>query len=251
MAEDAKFSLSEEAIPELETFFSEAVNGAAQSVLKVFQELQEINSIARYQIVINKTSEFAEHYSCDFSTEVFSLFDKWSDEGESVHQFILDLEAGQDDGDESVQAAYDLENAMRQSIQEAFAQEPELYQGSDLVDLSGYGGKEKLFTDINDILENFDKEMEEAIDNADSTSNDKGEDNQIYVNIGGILSSILSAYKSFFESFKEGMNENLSEHVSANNDSAMSTIESGKEQLKGTAENAGEILKEISSLFQL
>lgn len=251
MAEDAKFSLSEEALPELEAFFSEAINEATQSVLKVFQDLQEINQAARYQIVINKTAEFAGLYSSDFSAEVFSLFDQWCDEGESVHQFVLDLEAAQDDGDESVQAAYDLEGAMRQSIQDAFSQEPELYQGSDLVDLSGYGGKEKLFNDIDEILQNFDKEMDDAIDNADSTSNDKGEDNQIYINIGGVLSSILSAYKSFFESFKEGMNENLSEHVSTNNDTAMSTIETDKEQLKGTAENAGEMLKEISSLFQL
>ncbi|MCI8659026.1 MAG: hypothetical protein HFG54_02090 [Lachnospiraceae bacterium] len=251
MANDAKFSLSEDALPELEAFFSEAVKEAAQSVLKVFQELQEINSAARYQIVINKTAEFAAHYSEEFSSEVYSLFDTWYEEGESVHQFIIDLEAAQDDGDESVQAAYNLESAMRQSLQDAFSQEPELYQGSDLVDLTGYGGKEKLFTDIDEILQNFDKEMDEAIDNADSTSNDKGEDNQIYINIGGVLSSILSAYKSFFESFKEGMNENLSEYVSTNNESAMGTVESDKEHLKGTAENAGNMLKEISSLFQL
>lgn len=251
MADDARFSLSEEAYPELESFFTDAISEAAQRVLNVFQELSEINSNARYQIVINQTREFAEHYSDQFSSEVFSLFDKWYDEGESVHQFILDMEAGQDQGDESVTSAYDLENAMRQSISDAFSQTPELYEGSDRVDLSGYGGKEKLFTDIDELLQNFDKEMEEAIDDIESTSNDKGEDNQIYVNIGGVLSSILTAYKSFFEGFKEGMSENLSEHVADSNENAMSTIETDKEQLKGIAENAGEMLKEISSLFQL
>lgn len=251
MADDAKFSLSEEACPELESFFTDAINDATQKVLSVFQELSEINSNARYQIVMNQTREFADHYADEFTTEVFSLFDKWYDEGESIHQFILDMEAGQDQGDESVTVAYDLESNMRQSIADAFAQEPTLYEGSDRVDLSGYGGKEKLFTDIDELLQNFDKELEEAIDDVESTANDKGEDNQIYVNIGGILSSILTAYKSFFEGFKEGMSENLSEHVSDNNENAMSTVETDKEQLKGTAENAGEMLKGISSLFQL
>lgn len=251
MAEDAKFSLSDEVRPELESFFCEAINDATQSVLKVFQELLEINLKARYQIVINKTSEFADNYSQNFSLEVNSLFNQWYEEGESIHKFVLDLEAAQEDGDESVQAAYNLEEAMRQGLQEAFSQQPELYQGSDLVDLSGYGGKEKLFADIDEILQIFDKDMEKAIEEADNTSNDKGDDNQIYINIGGILSSILSAYKSFFGSFKEGMNENLSEYVSTNNDSAMNTIEANRAQLKGSAENAGEILKDISSLFQL
>ena len=251
MAEDAKFSLSEDAIPELESFFSDAIDNARQSVLKVFQELQEINSAARYQIVISKTAEFAEHYAGDFSSEIYSLFDRWYDEGESIHQFIIDMEAAQDDGDESVQAAYKLEEAMRQSLQEALSQEPELYQGSDLVDLTGYGGKEKLFADIDEILQNFDEEMEEAIDDADSTSNDRGEENQIYVNIGVVLSSILSAYKSFFGSFQNGINDHLSEHVSDQNKNAMDTVQENKEHLKSDAENAGEILKEISSLFQL
>lgn len=251
MADDTKFSLSEEVCPELESFFTEAIGEATQKVLTVFQELSEINSNARYQIVINQTREFAGHYSDEFCSEVFSLFDKWYDEGESIHQFILDLEAGQDQGDESVTAAYDLETAMRQSISDAFAQTPDLYEGSDRVALSEYGGKEKLFTDIDELLQNFDKEIEEVIDDVDTTANDKGEDNQIYVNIGGILSSILSAYKSFFEGFKEGMSENLSEHISDSNENAMSTIETDKEQLKGIAENAGEMLKEVSSLFQL
>lgn len=251
MVYDAKFSLSEEVCPELESFFSEAISNAAQKVLTVFQELSEINSNARYQIVIKQTQEFANHYAEEFNSEVFSLFDKWYDEGENIHKFILDMEAGQDNGDESVTAAYELENAMRQSISDAFAQTPDLYEGSDRVDLSGYGGKEKLFTDIDEVLQNFDKEMEEAIDNAETTSNNKGEDNQIYVNIGGLLSSILTAYKSFFEGFKEGMSENLSEHISDNNETAMSSVETDKEQMKGTAENAGEMLKDISSLFQL
>ena len=251
MAEDAKFSLSEDAFPELSGFFSEAINDAAQSVLKVFRDLQDINQAARYQLVINKTAEFADYYLDDFRREVFSLFDEWYEEDESVHRFIMDLEAAREEGDESLQAAYDLEEEMKQSIQDAFSQEPELYQGSDLVDLTGYGGKEKLFNDIDEILQNFDTEMEEAIENVDSTSNEKGVDNQIYLNIGGVLSGILLAYKSFFESFKEGMNENLSEYVSTKNDSAMSTVEADKEQLKGTAENAGEVLKGISSLFQL
>lgn len=251
MADDVKFSLSEEACPELESFFTNAISEATQKVLNVFQELLEINSNARYQIVINQTREFADHYSDEFSSEVFALFDKWYDEGESVHQFILDMEAGREQGDESVTSAYNLENAMRQCISDAFSQTPELYEGSDRVDLSGYGGKEKLFIDIDELLENFDKEMEEVIDDIKLTSNDKGEDNQIYVNIGGILSSILTAYRSFFEGFKEGMSENLSEHVSNLNEKAMSAIETDKQQLEGSAENAGEMLKEISSLFQL
>lgn len=251
MADDVRFSLSEEALPELESFFGEAIDEAAQKVLNVFQELSEINSSARYQIVINHTREFAEHYTDEFSTEIFSLYDQWCDEGESVHQFVLDMEAGQDDGDESVTAAYELEEAMKQSISDAFVQTPELYEGSDRVDLSGYGGKEKLFEDIDELLQNFDKEMEEAIEDIDAASNDKGEDNQIYVNIGGILSSILTAYKSFFEGFKEGMSDNLSEHVSDNNENAMNAVETDKEQLRGNAENAGEMLKEVSSLFQL
>lgn len=251
MAADAKFSLSDEARAELELYFSDAISEATQSVLKVFQDLYAINSAARYQIVINQTAEFAAHYSQNFSSGVYALFDSWYEEDESVHRFVIDLEAAQDDGDESLQAAYSLENAMRQSLQAAFSQEPELYQGSDLVDLTGYGGKEKLFADIDEILQNFDKDMDEAIEDADSTANDKGEDNQIYINIGGVLSSILSAYKSFFESFKDGMNDNLSEHISTNNESAMSAIESDKDQLKGAAENAGEMLKEVSSLFQL
>lgn len=251
MAEGAKFSLSEEACPELETYFTEAITDASQKVLTVFQELAEINSNARYQIVMNHTREFANHYADEFKMAVCAIFDQWYDEGESIHQFILDIEAGQDQGDESVTAAYELEEAMKTALSEALSEEPELYEGSDRVALSEYGGKEKLFADIEEILQTFDKEMEEAIDEADTTANDKGEDNQIYMNIGGILSSILSAYQSFFEGFKEGMSENLSEHISDNNESAMSAIETDKEQLKATAESAGEMLKEVSSLFQL
>lgn len=249
MADDAKFSLSEEACPELESFFTDAIGEATQKVMTVFQDLYDINSNQPYKTVIKRAREFSNNYQNEFNSEVMSLFDSWCDEGESIHQFIIDIEAGEEQGDESLNAAYALEDAMRQSIIEAFAQEPVVFEENVSLDVEG--GTAKLFEDIDQVLQTFDKEMEEAIDDIESSSNDKGEDNQIYVNIGGILSSILTAYKSFFEGFKEGMSENLSEHVSNSNETAMSNIETDKEQLKGNAENAGEMLKEISSLFQL
>ena len=250
MAYDPKFSLSEEAFPELENFFGEAVEEAVKKTLNVFQELAEINSQARYQIVIKQTREFAEHYMNEFQTEVLALFDSWRDEGESIHAFIMHTEAGEDDDDESVRAADDLEENMRNLLVEALGQQPELYEGSDRVALTEYGGAEKLFADIQTELNTFSSEMEDLIGDVESTAENEGEDNQIYMNIGGVLSSVLTAYKTFFDSFEEGISSNLSEHVSDTNADAMSSVEADKEQLKGGAEQVGEMLKEVASLFQ-
>ena len=205
MANDARFSLSEDVCPELESFFTEAINDAKDKVMTVFGDLNDINTNQPYQIVINRTREFSNNYQNEFKSKVMSLFDSWLEDGESIHRFIYDIQAGEEQDDESVKAAELLEYAMRQSIDDAFAQEPVVFEENVRVDVGE--GTAKLFEDIDQILQNFDKEMAEAIDDVQSTSDDKGEDNQIYVNICGILSSILIAYQSFFEGFKEGMSE--------------------------------------------
>lgn len=247
MAGNFKFSLNENACVDLEGFFSESINEATENVLKVFENLYDINSKTAYRIVMEKTIEFAENYSGDLQDKVRDIFNEWRDEGESIVKFAKDMSAAEDDEDESVEAAQKLEEALFDCICDAFRREPLYFAESTLVDLSE--GKEKLFAEINDILNVFNGEMEDLIDKVDSASNDRGEENQLYVNIGGLLSSVLTAYKSFFEGFNEGMSTNLSEEVSDSNVSVMDTVESDTEKMKVTAENVGEYLKEVSSLF--
>lgn len=251
MGRNAIFSISEEACMELENFFGYMVDEAIEEILRVFSELMEINAVAKYKVVIQHTKEFAEYYGEDFSNEVKRLYEEWCEEGESIHQFMLDLEAGEDDDDDSVAAARELEENMSDRLIEALSREPELYEGDTRNSLSEYGGGEKLFEDIADVLKRFEYRMEDMMDDVKRTSESYGEDNQLYENIGGILLAILEACQTLFEQFREGMSEQLSEHVSDQDEAAMSKVEEDKETFSGKAEEIGESLKEIASLFQL
>ena len=79
MADDAKFSLSEEVCPELECFFTDAIGEATQKVMTVFQDLYDINSNQPYKTVIKRAREFSNNYQNEFNSEVMSLFDSWCD----------------------------------------------------------------------------------------------------------------------------------------------------------------------------
>ena len=250
MGRNAMFSISEEACAELESFFGDTVDEAAEEILSVFSELMGMNAEAKYKLVIQHTKEFAEYYGEDFSNEVKRLYEEWCEEGESIHQFMLDLEAGEDDDDDSVAAARELEENMRERLEDALSKEPELYEGDTTNSLSEYGGSEKLFEDIADVLKRFEDRMEDMMDDVKQTAESNGEDNQLYENIGGILSAILEACRSFFGQFREGISGQLSEHVSDQDEVAMSKVEEDKETFSGKAEEIGESLKDLASLFQ-
>lgn len=253
MAQEAKFSLSEKACDGLNLFFDETMETITDESLKVFEGLYEINAAAKYRPIIIYTRELAEHYTEQLFSELIGLINLWiePEDGSGIFYFVKDLEAGDDIYDESIAASHEIENHIIDTIKDIFMRAPIIYKGSDRVELSEYGGQEKLFSDIEELLNRFDSAVEALTDNIHKKAEAEGEENQIYLNMGMFLENILVSYRAFFRTFRKGMTENLADHISERNVSAREKVETDRTRLERIAERSEQILGDVSELFQL
>ena len=244
-----KFSFEEDYRDELYKMVEEAMARAVEETDKLFQELGEICLKYQYKKFYDLTNEICQYYGNEFKTMILAQIEEWQNSDTSLVAVAKEVEAADDDSDETVTVAIELQTKLLSVIEEYMSRAIDLPNGSTVArvtdDLS------EIFENIDTIIKNFVEQIDDAKNNVDKLIADKADENQLYDNVGEVIVPILEDYRSLFDKFEQGA-ENLGVHLTEAATKAREKSESDKERLTQEATTKGGIgFEEVSNLFKI